>query len=286
MTNKSTIAVLSNGTRIAQLKSDAKRVEREQDISHAEALAKVARGSGYDSWEDLIAASWELDEDGDVVTQKRFQLFGMPSELPVVSAPLDEWEDWAEEGVPEMVSVDIAVGFYSDTTEPYLHVSFVGIDEGTNVALDMEMYERMEDAVASGSVSDRVAVQGALVEEVMGFYEADWLEMTARDVCKLERFRLGISQDEDLFWQEPTPANYGANQEAVRIYRAGPDQLLVCYESDSKHPGEEVFGMITDAQYDAVPHNPYNYWKMMNGYLSAAGLTLNERDERDPDMWD
>lgn len=279
MTNQSTIAVLSNGTRVAQLKSDAKRLEREQGISHSEALAGIAREAGYDNWEDLVASSWTVDDDGDILTQQRFSLSGLDIELPVVSEalPAREWDYWAEEGVEDMLSVDVELRFYSDTSDPYLYVSFVNINDGTNMELDEEMIERIQDAVESGALSDRVAVQGALVEEAMSFYEAGWVEMTAHDVCELERQRLGISS-EDLVWEEPGVGGYGPNGWAVRVYRAAEDQLLVCSESDSRYAGEEVFGMISEEQFDAVDDNPSNCREMMYGFLTAAGMNEHESD--------
>jgi len=157
---------------------------------------------------------------------------------------------------------------------PYLYVSFVSAYDGSNFDLDEGQKEAFEKAIGTGSKADAILAQAALIEDVLGWFDKDWVEMTTADICNLRRLELGTT-DEDLFWCRPDLGGYGDGQQSLKVYDAGDGKMLVCIEDSSPFNEEEVpYGYITDKQYNDVPHTPDNYALMEKAFWVVADIQV------------
>ena len=265
-------SVLSNGTRLDHLERAANILERNENLSPSDALDRIAAEQGFSGWNALVEGAWSLDDDNDI--KSSCIMPGRKLKTPIFSRLLDVDEDLDLDGT---WSVNMTVRLTTDTREPYLYVSFVAEGKGSDFEIDSAYREAFERAIETGDTSDAIAAQGALIEWILTWFEGDWLDgLTCGLLCELERRRRGIS-DDDLVWEEPGGVSYGPDHSAVRVYRAGAERFLVCYESDCT-PGEEdadyikPFALITRAEFDSVPIDPYNFQAAHRGFREVARM--------------
>lgn len=172
-------------------------------------------------------------------------------------------------------SVNISIDTDIDTADIFMYVEFVEADAGTNFTLTDDQRAAFEKAVESGEAADAIAAQGALVDDVLTWFEQEWLDgFNYRMICRLERDRLGISKD-DIEWQASFVS--GPEEMAVRVYEAGDDKFLVCYESlstpdtfDDTHI--EPFSLITQEQFEEVPFDPTDERATNRAFLEVSGM--------------
>ena len=257
--------VLSSGEKIADIKAAAEELATRKGIALASALANAANEHGSPTWDHLLSRSWSKDHDGDIyLAAHHLSEYNFPFE---VFSPLIELED--EDHLDEIWSVSIILCMRDN---PYLYIVFGLADEGSNFELDERQKTQFQMAAATGSEALAIAAQAALIEDVLTWFEIGWCETTLATICRLERLRLSIT-DEDLLWEEPGFAGYGASEMHVRLYHAGKDEVMVCLESKrAPEEGEIPYGYISYAQYDAVDHIPSDYRGMMNEFLKAAEI--------------
>ena len=263
------IEVLASGKKIADLKRSAKAKKKSEGISHAEALDRVAAENAYASWSELAQQAWSLNDSSDLCstafipgTDTRVPVF---SPLIEIDEDLDLDHDW---------SVNISVEFF-DEGQPYLYVDFVAENDGTNFTLNPKLHRMLEAAIEAGSVSSSVAAQAAVIEDIFGWYEAEWLAgFTYHVACQLERYQRGIAET-DITWQEPLLGGYGRSGFAVRVYHAPDGRYLVCYESDEKITLEssmKPFSLIDEQMFKSVHIDPYDFPATHAALIKAAGL--------------
>lgn len=218
--------------------------------------------------------AWKLDNAGAI--RSVGEIPGVGLEVQLMSPLLDLHDemnldcDW---------SVNVAIETFSDTGALYLHVEFEGPQTGTLFSLTADQRAALEKAAETGEAADAIAAQGDLAEDVLSWFDQEWLEGLDYDmICRLERQRLGIGED-DIAWKEFGLAGYGADQRAVRVYRAPDDQFLVCYEALCK-PSEwettEPFALITREQFEDVPDDPYNAQATHRAFLEVADMIREE----------
>lgn len=218
--------------------------------------------------------AWKLDNDGAISSVG--EIPGVGLEVQIVS-PLLELHD--EMNLDRDWSVNVAVETFYDTGALYLHMEFEGPQTGTLFSLTSDQRAALEKAAETGETADAIAAQGTLAEDVLSWFDPEWLEGLNYDmICRLERRRLGIGED-DIAWEEFNLAGYGADQRAVRVYRAPDDQFLVCYEALCK-PSEwettEPFALITRQQFEDVPDDPYNAQATHRAFLEVADMIREE----------
>jgi hypothetical protein len=230
---------------------------------------EVAMNGGSDK-----TTAWKLESDGAIHSVGEIPGIGL--EVHLMSPCLylhDEMDlgcDW---------SVNITVDTVTETGAPYLYVEFGGPQTGTHFRLTEDQRAAFEKALKTGETTDAITAQGELVEDVLCWFDQEWVEGLNYDMfCRLERQRLGIGED-DIAWEEPGLAGYGSDQHAVRVYRAPDDRFLVCYEALSK-PTEwghtEPFALITREQFEDVPDDPYNAQATHRAFLEAAAMIREE----------
>lgn len=221
--------------------------------------------------------TWKLDKDGAIRSVGEIPGFGL--EVQIVSPLLDFHEgmnldsDW---------SVKIEVETFHDTGALYLHMELMDFGDpqtGTLLSLTSDQRAALKKAVETGEAADAIAAQGDVAEDVLSWFEPEWLEGLNYDViCRLERRRLGIG-DDDIAWEEFNLAGYDADEHAVRVYRAPDDLFLVCYEA-LREPSEwetiKPFALITRQQFDDVPDDPYNAQATHRAFLEVADMIREE----------
>lgn len=218
--------------------------------------------------------AWKLDKDGTI--RSVGEIPGVGLEVQIVS-PLLDFHDEMNLGCDW--SVNISVETFHDTDALYLHMEFEGPQTGTLFSLTSDQRAALEKAAETGETADAIAAQGDLAEDVLSWFEREWLEGLNYDViCRLERRRLGIG-DDDIAWEEFNLAGYDADEHAVRVYRAPGDQFLVCYEA-LREPSEwetiKPFALITRQQFEDVPDDPYNAQATHRAFLDAADMIREE----------
>ena len=260
--------MLATGENLSDIKAAAKKLAAQGVTTKAAALAEAAAKNGAPTWAELKSRGWSLDEEGDIGAAAACKMPGDNFKIQVYSAliDLDEYID-----LDETWSVNVSL---STRYTPYLYVSFVSAYEGSNFDLDEGQKEAFEKAIETGSKADAIVAQAALIEDVMGWFDKDWVEMTAADVCNLRRLELGIT-DEDLFWRRPDIGGYGNGEQCLKVYDAGDGTMLVCIEDSNLFEEEEdPYGYITYKQYDDVEHTPDNYARMEKAFLIAADIQV------------
>jgi len=261
------LKLLSTGANISDIKAAAKESAAQGTMTKADALTKAAIEHGSATWRDLKLRSWSIDEDGDIVSVAACEMPGHNFKIQTYSSLIDL--DYMD--LDETWSVNVTLSAHST---PYLFVSFVYVDEGTNFELDNTQKEAFERAVETQSKTDAIAAQAALIEDVMGWFDTEWLDITNADVCKLLRIERGI-RDEDLYWRRPDQATYGDHHQSLKVYDAGDFGMLVCIEDSSfQNDGKVPYGYITDEQYNDVPHTPCNLEAMETAFLLAANIQM------------
>ena len=262
--------VLLNGELPDQIEAAIAATAKLLGVPDSPMLMRAASERGYGSWSDLTEHAWSLDDDGDVAGRCSHDLTGEVAVFSqVVEFPHDE--DDRSSYLTETWSVNVSLHFFDPET-PYLRIDFG--NGGTEFQLTEEQQLRFASAVETGSQTDLVATQAALVTDVLSWYDSNWIEgFDHVSVTRLVRRVIGATE---LVWEEPGLAGYGPYQEAIRIYDAGQMGLMVCLESSRMPTGEaRSFGFISREQFDEVPHSPYNYPAMHMAFAAAAGFELS-----------
>ncbi|NUH65491.1 hypothetical protein HTT03_09355 [Sulfitobacter sp. S0837] len=193
----------------------------------------------------------------------------------VKSDLIDDAEFFADEDGDIDLDCNLGVNVHVTITDvACLYVEFTSEFYGTSFKLNKPEMLLVQQALASGTRTDAFLAQIALIEGIWGWYEDCWsLGLTHEVICALERRRLNIGSSA-LFWEEPSCAGYGSDLSKIIIYAAGDRELMVCHESEScPYEDEPSYGFITQAQYDAVEFDPYDYQKMASSFAKLAGLT-------------
>jgi hypothetical protein len=272
MSKTNAITILPNGTKISDLKAQAKTLKKSEGITHAEALDAIARQAGYESWEKLMWASWTLDEEGNLSSEHAYKntyKYGGES-FSVVMPLMDQWETWQDEDDIER-EMSVVARLVTKRGDPYLKMEFEYSKR--SVEFDLKDEERQQlGAALGGPLIDRVRAQVALAESVLGWIDDDQIVATCEDRCEMERHLRGITED-DCFWKEPWLAGYDANVWSVRVYDAGEDGLMVFYESQDVAPEEDVYGFITREQFNTALQETNSGQAMMIRLMEMAGLS-------------
>ena len=259
--------MLATGENLSDIKAAAKKAAAQGVTTKAAALAEAAAKHGAASWTELKSRGWSLDEDGDIGAAAACEVPGSNVKIQAYSALIDLDDEYID--LDETWSVNVSL---STRYTPHLYVSFVSAYEGTNFDLSPEQKAAFEKAIETGSKADAIVAQAALIEDVMGWFDKDWVEMTTKDICNLQRLELGI-KDEDLFWRRPDIGGYGNGEQCLKVYDAGDGEMLVCIEGSNLIEEEKApYGYITYKEYDDVEHTPDDYAKMEKAFLAAAGI--------------
>lgn len=215
--------------------------------------------------------AYTITKGGNIRIENGFDLGGgqkLDIICPVITD--ERWENWVDE-VPSTFEVDGDFFFSNATGRPSLSLDLFAL-EGIYIEVEGDLSDQLEEAV-DGTEDERIAATVALIEYCSNNLDSDMINITDSDVCALNRISEGITLD-DLLWEEPGLAGYGAHEWAVRVYRTRTKgRLMVCSESERKNEGEAVTGYITGEQYDSLEHDPTNYRGTMHELMDLAGIS-------------
>jgi len=156
------------------IKAAAKKLAAQGVTTKAAALAEAAAKYGAPTWAELESRGWSLDEDGDIGAAAACKMPGNDFKIQVYS-PLLDFDALLD--LDETWSVNVSL---STRYTPYLYVSFVSAYDGSNFDLDEGQKEAFEKAIGTGSKADAILAQAALIEDVLGWFDKDWVEMTTQ----------------------------------------------------------------------------------------------------------
>lgn len=144
------LKILSTGENISDLKAAAKKLAAQGLATKAKALAEAAVKHGAPTWADLKSRSWSLDEDGDIGAAAVCKMPGDNFKIQVYS-PLIDLDEYID--LDETWDVNVSL---STRYTPYLYVSFVSADDGSNFDLDEGQKEAFEKAIETGAKADAI----------------------------------------------------------------------------------------------------------------------------------